>query len=367
MAEAAGGLLVDLEQVGPIPLAASFSCEPGKIMALFGPSGSGKTTILRTIAGTCRPAAGRISVGSEAWFDTGRGFCLPPQQRRVGMVFQSYALFPHLNALDNIQAAMGEVPADERRTRAEGLLDLLHLDGLGSRRPAELSGGQQQRVALARALAREPRVLLLDEPFSAVDRVTREGLYAEIAALRARLRMPVVLVTHDLNEAMRLADTLTVLSAGRTLQSGDIADVTLCPDSVEVAALLGLRNVFPATVLGHEPDCTVIDWQGVRLSAASSPRLRPGDGVHCVIADGYVVAGAAPASPGGLAGVVRDVTPLGATTAVALAVGEGDVAPLLRFSLAAHEVARLDLAQGSALSVQLLPQGIHLIPGQVPR
>jgi molybdate transport system ATP-binding protein len=361
MAEAAGGLSVELVQAAPIPLAASFGCEPGKIMALFGPSGSGKTTILRAIAGTCRPAAGRIRVGGEAWFDTGRGLCLPPQQRRVGMVFQSYALFPHLTALDNIQAAMGEVPAGERRTRAQGLLELLHLDGLGARRPAELSGGQQQRVALARALAREPRALLLDEPFSAVDRVTREGLYAEIAALRERLRMPVVLVTHDLAEAMRLADTLTLLAAGRTLQSGGIAEVTLRPASVEVAALLGLRNVFPATVLGQEPGGTVIDWLGVRLSAAANPRLRPGERVHCVIADGYVVAGVPVAGPGSLAGAVRELTPLGATTLVALAVGAGDAAPVLRFSLAAHEAARLDLAPGAPLSIQLLPEGIHLV------
>ncbi|MEX0758756.1 MAG: ATP-binding cassette domain-containing protein, partial [Tistlia sp.] len=164
---AVAGLEVELEQAGPIPLAAAFSCAPGEVLALVGPSGSGKSTILRSIAGTYRPRGGSIRVGGACWFSAGEGIFVPPHRRAVGMVFQSYALFPHMSALGNLVIAMGQRPAPEREARARGLLELVHLAGLEDRRPAELSGGQQQRVAVARALAREPKVLLLDEPFSA--------------------------------------------------------------------------------------------------------------------------------------------------------------------------------------------------------
>jgi molybdate transport system ATP-binding protein len=160
------------------------------------------------------------------------------------MVFQSYGLFPHMTALGNVTAAMGHVEAGRREARGRELLDLVNLGGLEARRPAELSGGQQQRVAVARALAREPKVLLLDEPFSAVDKATRQRLYREIAELRRTLDMPVVLVTHDLDEAIMLADRMAVLHRGRTLQTGTADEVTMRPVSPEVARLVDLRNLF---------------------------------------------------------------------------------------------------------------------------
>jgi molybdate transport system ATP-binding protein len=235
-----GALTVSLHQAGPIPLAVELTCAPGDLVALVGPSGAGKTTILRSIAGLYRPQSGRIAVNGETWFASDDRVVMPPYQRRVGMVFQNYALFPHLTALGNIMTALDHVPKPARRQRAEELLDLLHLPGLGDRKPAQLSSGQQQRVAVARALARDPAVLLLDEPFSAVDRVTRRKLYKEIAEVRRHLEIPIILVTHDIDEAVLLADTMYVLNEGRILQSGTPAQVTKQPASDDVIRVLGL-------------------------------------------------------------------------------------------------------------------------------
>ncbi|WP_439532729.1 ABC transporter ATP-binding protein [Polymorphobacter sp.] len=234
------GLTVTIAQDGPIPLNLSLTCAPGELLALVGPSGAGKTSLLRAVAGLHRPAAGQIHCAGEPWFDSAIGIDRPPHRRRVGLVFQSYALFPHMTALANIEAALGDTPAAQRRDRAHALLALVHLAGLENRRPAELSGGQQQRVALARALARDPQVLLLDEPFSAVDRRTRRALREELASLRATLTIPILLVTHDLDEAAAMADTLAVLYHGRLLQQGPPAEVLATPASPQVRAALDL-------------------------------------------------------------------------------------------------------------------------------
>jgi molybdate transport system ATP-binding protein len=247
------GLQVRVQQDGPIPLDAAFACRPGEVLALVGPSGSGKTTILRAIAGLYRARAGRITCNGAVWFDTADGIDLPPHVRSVGLVFQNYALFPHMTALGNVMAALGHRPASERSTRARDLLRLVHLEGLEDRRPAMLSGGQQQRVAVARALARDPKILLLDEPFSAVDKMTRQKLHRELTELRHAFRFPVVLVTHDLDEASLLADRLCILRHGTTLQEGSPFEVTTRPSSTEVARLLGdyeAGAVLNATVCG---------------------------------------------------------------------------------------------------------------------
>jgi molybdate transport system ATP-binding protein len=205
-----------------------------------GPSGSGKTTILRAIAGLYQPEAGHIVCNGQTWLDTDSRLSVPPHRRRVGLVFQSYALFPHMTALGNVMAALTHRPAAERVQRARALLKLLHLEGLEERRPSTLSGGQQQRVALARALAREPDVLLLDEPFSAVDRRTRRRLHDELRELRAAVSVPIVLVTHDLDEAAALADRLCVIDRGETLQTGTPAEVRSAPANDRVREALDL-------------------------------------------------------------------------------------------------------------------------------
>ena len=223
----------------PVSFDLELRCPPGRVLALVGASGAGKSTVLRCIAGLHRPDAGLVRCAGRTWLDTAAGIDLPPHRRAAGLVFQDYALFPHMTALANVAAAMGHFPRRERTERARALLSLARLDGLGGHLPAELSGGQQQRVALARALAREPGVLLLDEPFSAVDRPTRRALQADLADLRRRLAIPVILVTHDLDDTLLLADEVAVLDAGRVLQRGPPAEVARHPAGPRVAWLLG--------------------------------------------------------------------------------------------------------------------------------
>ena len=236
------GLRAEFRQAVHIPLAVAFSCDEGELLALIGPSGAGKSTTLRVIAGLYHPHEGNVTCNGSTWLDTTKGVDLPPHRRRVGLVFQNYALFPHMTALGNVTAAMGHRPVRERNERARELLALVHLEGLEHRRPADLSGGQQQRVAVARALAREPDVLLLDEPFSAVDRRTRRKLHMELNELRKSVRVPIVLVTHDIEEAAGLADRMCVIDCGETLQTGRPADLLAAPASARVANALDLPS-----------------------------------------------------------------------------------------------------------------------------
>jgi molybdate transport system ATP-binding protein len=241
-------LTVALRQAAPIPLDLSFACGPGDVVAIFGPSGSGKTTILRAIAGLYRPLSGRVACGDETWLDTAASADVPAHRRRVGFVFQDYALFPHMTALGNVMAALGHRAPAERRGRAEHLLDLVHLAAHRHAKPARLSGGERQRVAVARALARDPAVLLLDEPFAAVDRAIRRRLQDEIDDIRRVLDIPLVLVTHDFEDVVRLATHLIVLERGTAVAGGPIAELTSRPDLAWLRDTIGLGSLFEATV-----------------------------------------------------------------------------------------------------------------------
>jgi molybdate transport system ATP-binding protein len=235
-------------QSGPIPLDVDLACDSGDVLAIFGPSGSGKTTILRAIAGLYRPATARVRSGTATWADTASGLFLPPHQRTVGYVFQEYGLFPHMTALGNVMAAMGHRDRSERRRLAEALLARVHLVERASRRPHQLSGGERQRVALARALAREPAVLLLDEPFAAVDRAVRRRLQDEIDSLRRTLDVPLILVTHDFDDVVRLATHVLILERGRGVASGTVSELMSRPDLAFLRQAIGLGSVFEAAV-----------------------------------------------------------------------------------------------------------------------
>ncbi len=254
-----GQLSVRLQQAGPIPLDVDFSCRAGEVLAIFGPSGSGKTTILRSIAGLYRPAQASVRSGADTWSDTAAGVFEPPHRRRVGFVFQEYALFPHLTAAGNVITALGHVPRPERRARALQLLGQVHLSQQADRRPSELSGGERQRVAVARALAREPSVLLMDEPFAAVDRAVRRRLHDEIDALRVTVDVPLVIVTHDFDDVVRLATHLLVLEDGRGVASGALDTLTSRPDLQWIRTAAGLGSVFDAVVTRAHPSRALVE------------------------------------------------------------------------------------------------------------
>jgi molybdate transport system ATP-binding protein len=267
-------LAVDLAQDGPIPLRVRFECEPGQVVALFGPSGSGKTTILRSIAGLHRPRQGTVTVGTERWLDTAAHVDVPARRRPVGFVFQEYALFPHLTARGNVMTALEHRPRAERQARALELLGLVHLRERAEHLPAALSGGERQRVAVARALAREPRVLLLDEPFAAVDARLRRCLHDELDEVRRAFDIPIVLVTHDYQDVIRLATHLVALEGGHVVASGPLESLTSQPDMPWLRDAVGLGTVLDAEVRRIEPTRGLAE-----LQIPGAVLLAPADGL----------------------------------------------------------------------------------------
>jgi molybdate transport system ATP-binding protein len=203
-------------------LEVAFDVPPGTTV-LFGPSGSGKSTTLAAIAGLVRPAAGRIALGAEAWFDADTRIDVAVHERRVAFVFQSLALFPHMSASRNVAYGMDRaLDRETRRARADALLGRLRVGHLADRKPRTFSGGEAQRVALARALATRPRVVLLDEPFSALDSALRRDLLSDVRALVSELGVPVMLVTHRRDDALAFGDRLVLLEGGRVIRTGTV-------------------------------------------------------------------------------------------------------------------------------------------------
>lgn len=225
--------------VGPVDLEVALEVGQGECVALAGPSGAGKTSVLRIVAGLARPEHGSVRCGEQLWLDTERDVDLPPDRRRIGLLFQDYALFPNMDACRNVAYAMADLPRGERRERAHELLERFDLAGRATARVANLSGGERQRVALARALARRPEALLLDEPLSALDTQTRARASRELASLLGEAGVPVIIVTHDFEEAATLADRIAVMDAGRLVQTGGAGELTARPASAFVADLTG--------------------------------------------------------------------------------------------------------------------------------
>ena len=220
--------------------------DEGEFFVLLGPSGSGKTTLLRCVGGLETPDSGDISLGEELVYSGSRGISIAPEQRRVGMVFQSYAIWPHMTVADNVGLPLREgtmrVPRDQVDGKIKQALELVGLQDLGPRPAPLLSGGQQQRVALARALAIEPRVLLMDEPLSNLDARLREEVRAEIKSLARHVGLTVLYVTHDQEEAMDLADRIAVMHLGQILQLGSPEDIYMNPVDPRVAQFFGEMN-----------------------------------------------------------------------------------------------------------------------------
>lgn len=358
-------LHLSAKQTAPITLDAKIELRRGELLSLVGPSGSGKTTLLRTIAGLYRPQEVMLRSNENVWADSNKGIFTAPHRRAVGLVFQSYALFPHMSALSNVMAAMGHLAANERQRRGLELLQLVHLSKLEARMPHQLSGGQQQRVAVARALARDPEVLLLDEPFSAVDKATRQSLYRELAGLRQRLSIPIVLVTHDFDEAARLADRMSLLHHGRILQTGTPADVLAQPVNGTAARLVDLKNMFRGKIVKHERSATIIDWHGRKIVARANRNFLVNETILWALPSTQVILGRGKAeksnvSENSFAGRIREVLMLSESTAIMVSIEGQDELPL-SLTVPARFVRQNSLSIGSPITVSLLAEGIHIM------
>ena len=240
---------------------------PAEFVTLLGPSGSGKTTLLMILAGFVRPDAGSVKVAAEEIV------AMPPHRRNVGMVFQNYALFPHMNVNDNVGFALRQrrVPATEIAERVRRVLALVHLEGYGERRVDQLSGGQKQRVALARAIVFEPKILLMDEPLSALDKKLREAMQIEIRHLHERLGMTTVYVTHDQREAITMSDRIAVMNEGRIVQLDTPKQLYARPATRFVAEFIGESSLLPVEASGGGAS-----YAGEPLKLAAAPGAHPG-------------------------------------------------------------------------------------------
>lgn len=254
-------LTVELEKkLGDFRLEVGFTAGEGETIALLGASGSGKSVTLRCIAGVERPDRGRVVLDGVTLFDSAAHIDLPPQKRRVGYLFQNYALFPHMTAEENITVCLRRLPKALRQARGRELLNLLGLSGLERLRPGQLSGGQQQRVALARILASEPRAVLLDEPFAALDLSLRWTLEQSLRTALEDFGGPVVWVSHDLGEVCRNCRQVCLLESGRSGPACGMADLLEHPETVGAARLAGVRNLLPVQP-GPAPETVFLpDW-----------------------------------------------------------------------------------------------------------
>lgn len=355
-------LNVSIQQTTPIKLDVQLNCRPGELLALVGPSGSGKSTVLRTIAGLHQPGTARVECGGKLWQDTREGINLPAQRRRVGMVFQHYALFPHKSVLENVMLAIHDRPRQERRNQALQWLARTNMTGLESRKPAQLSGGQRQRVALARALAREPAVLLLDEPFSAVDQQTRRKLYRELAQLRRDLPIPMLLVTHDISEVQQLADSLCLVHRGKSLQQGDVQQVINAPQNKETAKLLGHQNLIPALVQQKDDSHTVYELESGEQMRGPGCQFEIGSAVILLIPPSTISIrdnADRPQQSNCLRGTVSDAVGLGDELSIRLHLDT--VSKALRFRVPLHVARQFDIQAGVALDVKIRETDIHAI------
>ncbi len=330
------------------------------VTVLFGPSGCGKTTVLRCLAGLERPEAGLIRWGDETWFDAARGVHLPPQRRGIGYVFQDYALFPHLSVADNIGFGLHRLDGAERRRRVGEVLERFGLAEQARRRPRQLSGGQQQRVALARALACRPRLLLLDEPLSALDPVLRGRLRAELLRHLGSFGIPVLLVTHDREEALALGDELVVMHEGRVAQSGPVLEVFNRPADAAVAAIVGIETLFPARIVEVREGLATVEVGGVVLTAVA-PAVEAREVLVGVRGEDVILERGPNAGAGSarnrLPARVSAVTPGGALVRVELDAGFPLTALVTR-----PACEELRLAPGEPVTALIKAPAIHLIP-----
>ncbi len=335
-----------------------------EIVVLFGHSGAGKSLTLQFAAGLMRPDSGRIAIDGVEVFDSARGVNVPPQLRGVGYVVQDLALFPHLTVEQNI--AFGVPRAVDSQERVRQLASLLHLEGFERRKPATLSGGQQQRVALARALARDAHLLLLDEPFSALDDALRVDLRRELLRLREELGLTILFVTHDLREAHLLADRIAVFDEGSVLQFGPRDDVFRRPRSGRVARLVGFTNIWKGSVTAVNADRVDLDVAGLAIWARPPvAQLSRGDAVEVMIRAERVNLRREHADPAGtnlFPG--RSVEHFAYGNTHQLRFEPEGAGPVVNVEIAARPYEVLGVADRAAWLIELPPEDLHVVPVQ---
>jgi iron(III) transport system ATP-binding protein len=327
------------------------SIPPGEFVCFLGPSGCGKTTLLRIIAGLERQNAGVVRMGGR---DVST---LPPSQRNYGIVFQSYALFPNLTVARNVGYGL-ETRRRSRTEIARRTDELLALVGLAAHKdkyPAQLSGGEQQRIALARALAPSPGLLLLDEPLSALDARVRQSLRHEIRALQRRLGVTTIMVTHDQEEALAMADRIVVMNHGVVEQVGAPVEVYTRPRSPFVARFVGQMNFLEATA-GERAGWA--RFGGVEMRHGASVSVPAGTRLTLAIRPEEIAVGPAAGGENRLVTRIRAIQFLGPFTRLSLALPDG--APPLECDVAATAFAALDAAEGSELTLSLRPEALRV-------
>ena len=355
-------LKIKLSQTFPNPLQVNIECIPGELHALVGPSGSGKTTALRTIAGLNNAETGKIECNGQIWFEAndanGAVTSLSPAERSCGFLFQQYALFPHLTALENVCIPLYNSIQSviERKAQAQQWLERMGIGELSNRIPNQLSGGQQQRVALARALARNPKILLLDEPFSAIDAPTRQGLYKTLAEIRKDLNIPILLVTHDLREADLLADRITVIDQGVGLQTAPPQVLFERPRNSRVAELVGISNMFEGVFNSGR-----LTWNGSQkvFDVVDKGKIPPNTPVAWVVpAEGLSLH--TESTNTALKAVVEQISTLGQIAVIQLHTINGGHA--ITWEASAAEVKRLALDVGKETYLEIDGGKIHIMP-----
>ncbi|MBI4251926.1 MAG: ABC transporter ATP-binding protein [Candidatus Tectomicrobia bacterium] len=339
----------------------SFTVREGEFVTLLGPSGCGKTTTLRCIAGLEVPEGGEILIGDELLTSAGRGVCLPPEQRRLGMVFQSYAVWPHMTVFENVAyglraQSVARAEVGERVTKA---LELVGLSGLQDRNATKLSGGQQQRVAVARALVYNPRVLLFDEPLSNLDAKLREQMRLELTRLVRELGITSIYVTHDQAEAMVMSDRIIVMHEGRIQQEGVPQAIYDEPASRFVADFIGVTNLLEGTAAGRGGEGGVwveVPEAGARLLCGRrAEEVEPGERVTVSIRPEHISIEGAPAGPNRVEGTLTEAIYLGQSWDCRVRVKD--------VSLRVQAQGEVSLRPGQQVALGVLPRRCVLLRG----
>ena len=343
--------------LGGFALDVALEVGAGDCLALAGPSGAGKSTVLRIVGGLLRPDRGVVALDERVWLDTAAGVDVAPERRGCGFVFQDYALFGHLRAWQNVAYGMRDAPRRERRARALELLDRFGLADRADARPETLSGGERQRVAVARALAREPSVLLMDEPLSALDARTRGAAGRELAGVLRAAGVPSIVVTHDFHEAALLGTRVAVIDEGRIVQEGQAGDLAAAPASAFVADFTG-AVVLTGTARPGPEGLTHVALDGggelVSIDAAGGPVAASVFPWEIVVEEPGAPAGGSARNR--LHGEVTTVTDVGGRVRVAIAAGQPLVA-----EVTAAAVRDLDLRPGARVAASWKAAATRLV------